>query len=146
LLAGWVPLPAREIVVGEMAASLTSEMLPDTLLVAVGANCTLKVLDCRADGGSGDVGTLSMKPAPVKLPCTMVKVALPDVVILRLCSAVLPNLPSFPLRRAAELLLAGCVPLPAREIVVGEMAASLTSETLPDTLPVAVGANCTLKV
>ena len=91
MLAGWVPLPAREIVVGEMAASLTSEMLPDTLLVAVGANCTLKVLDCPAARVSGNVGALMLKPAPVKLACAMVKLALPELVKVRFCTPVLPT-------------------------------------------------------
>src|SRR5437899_3668630 len=68
------------MVVGELAASLTSEMLPDTLPVAVGANCTLKVLDCPAARVSGNVSPLMLKPAPVKLPCAMVKLAPPELV------------------------------------------------------------------
>ena len=91
MLAGWVPLPAREIVVGEMAASLTSEMLPDTLLVAVGAKCTLKVLDCPGGRVSGKVSPLMLKPAPVKLACAMVKLALPELVKVRFCTPVLPT-------------------------------------------------------
>src|SRR5438128_8293385 len=91
LVGGWVPLPARVIVVGELAASLTSEMLPDTLLVAVGANCTLKVLDCPAARVSGNVGALMLKPAPVKLACAMVKLALPELVKVRFCTPVLPT-------------------------------------------------------
>ena len=91
MLAGWVPLPAREIVVGEMAASLTSEMLPDTLLVAVGAKCTLKVLDCPGGTVSGNVGPLMLKPAPVTGPCAMVKLALPELVKVTFCTPLLPT-------------------------------------------------------
>src|SRR2546425_555376 len=146
LLAGWVPLPAREIVVGEMAASLTSETLPDTLPVAVGANCTLKVLDCPAARVSGNVSPLMLKPGPVKLPCAMVKLRPPDSVKLMSCTVVLPTstLPKLALgfffkdSATTEIYL-----LPYTTLF---RSASLTSETLPDTLPVAVGANCTLKV
>ena len=76
MLAGWVPLPAREIVVGEMAASLTSEMLPDTLLVAVGAKCTLKVLDCPAARVSGRFSPVILKPVPETVTCETLTAAL----------------------------------------------------------------------
>ena len=36
--------------------------------------------------------------------------------------------------------------MPLRAMVLGELGALLTSETLPDTLPVVAGANCRLKV
>src|SRR5437870_1929883 len=115
-----------------MAASLTSEMLPDTLLVAVGANCTLKVLDCAGGRVSGKVSPLMLKPAPVELSCPFVHVALPDSMTwgFVVVAVTLPKLmfEGF----GMSWLLAGWVPLPAREIVLGEMAASLTSETLPD--------------
>src|SRR5437870_3052291 len=52
--------PLRAMVLGELAALLTSETLPDALLVAVGANCTLKVLDCPAARVSGNVGPLML--------------------------------------------------------------------------------------
>src|SRR2546425_5341213 len=79
------------MVLGELGALLTSERLPDTLPVAVGANCTLKVLDCPAPRVSGNVSPLMLKPAPVKLPCAMVKLALPELVKVRFCTPVLPT-------------------------------------------------------
>src|SRR5437870_9788606 len=133
------------MVLGELGALLTSETLPDTLPVAVGANCTLKVLDCPGGSVSGNVGPLMLKPAPVKLPCAMVKLALPELVKVRFCTPVLPTstLPKLTLEGATESC--GCTPVPLRAMVLGELGALLTSETLPDTLPMAVGANCTLR-
>src|SRR6266852_5083250 len=88
---GCTPVPLRAMVLGELGALLTSERLPDTLPVAVGANCTLKALDCPAARVSGKVSPLMLKPAPVKLPCAMVKLALPELVKVRFCTPVLPT-------------------------------------------------------
>src|SRR3989454_12161449 len=79
------------MVLGELAALLTSEMLPDALLVAVGANCTLKVLDCPAATVSGKVSPLMLKPAPVTGSCAMVRLAPPEFVKVRFCTPVLPT-------------------------------------------------------
>src|SRR5438445_12087859 len=92
------------MVLGELGALLTSEMPPDTLPVAVGANCTLKVLDCPAARVSGNVSPLMLKPAPVKLPWAMVKLALPELVKVKFCMLVLPTstLPKVALGGLAE--------------------------------------------
>src|SRR5712691_811616 len=134
------------MVLGELGALLTSERLPDTLPVAAGANCTLKVLDCPAARVSGKVSPLMLKPAPVKLPCAMVKLALPELVKVRFCTPLLPTstLPKLTLGGVTESC--GCTPVPLRAMVLGELGALLTNETLPDTLPVVAGPNCTLKV
>ena len=84
-------MPLRAMVLGEFGALLTSEMPPDALPVVVGVNCTLKVLDCPAGRVSGKVSPLMLKPAPVKLPCAMVKLALPELVKVRFCTPVLPT-------------------------------------------------------
>src|SRR5438132_261142 len=125
-----------------MAASLTSEMLPDTLLVAVGAKCTLKVLDCPGGRVRGKVSPLMLKPAPVKLACAMVKLAPPELVRVRFCTPVLPTstLPKLTQRNGTRLNSSHTVPLSAMLLV--ELGALLTSETLLDSLPVVVGANC----
>src|SRR3989442_12210771 len=79
------------MVLGELGASLTSETLPDTLPVAVGANCTLKLLDCPGARVRGKVSPLMVKPAPVTVPCAMVKLALPELVKVRFCTPVVPT-------------------------------------------------------
>src|SRR5437899_11835476 len=134
------------MVLGELGALLTSEMPPDALPVVVGANCTLKVLDCPGGRVSGNVSPLMLKPAPVTGPCAMVKLALPELVKVRLCTPVLPTstLPKLTLAGVTESC--GCTPVPLRAMVLVELGALLTSETLPDTLPGVAGANCTLKV
>src|SRR3989442_12593413 len=67
-LGDWAPVPVKGMVLGELGALLTSETLPDALPVVVGANCTLKVLDCPGGRVSGNVSPLMLKPAPVTLP------------------------------------------------------------------------------
>src|SRR5205807_1574035 len=134
------------MVLGELAALLTSEMLPDALLVAVGANCTLKVLDCPAARVSGKVSPLMLEPAPVTGYCAMVRLAPPEFVKVRFCTAVLPTstLPKLTLGGMTET--SGCSPVTLSLHDALPISALLTSEMLPDALPVAVGANCTLKV
>src|SRR2546426_1171062 len=101
---GGTPLALGATVLGELGALLTSEMPPDALPVVVGVNCTLKVLDCPAGRVSGNVGPLMLKPAPAKLPWAMVKLALPELVKVRVCTPVLPTstLPKLTLGGATE--------------------------------------------
>src|SRR5207245_2891624 len=134
------------MVPGELGALLTSETLPDALPVVVGANCTLKVLDCPAARVSGKVSPLMLKPAPVTLPCAMVKLALPELVKVRFCTPVAPTstLPKLTLGGVTESC--GCTPVPLRAMVLGAFFAYTTLYRSPDALPVVAGANCTLKV
>src|SRR2546426_203832 len=134
------------MVLGELAALLTSEMLPDALLVAVGANCTLKVLDCPAATVSGKVSPLMLKPAPVTGSCAMVRLAPPELVKVRFCTPVLPTstLPKLTLGGVTESW--GCTPVPLRMIRLPARSTLLPYTTLFRSLLVAVGANCTLKV
>src|SRR5437899_9149182 len=88
---GCTPVPLRAMVLGELGALLTSDTLADTLPVAVGANCTLKVLDWPAGRVSGNVDPLMLKPAPVTVACAMVKLAVPELVRVIVCVLVLPT-------------------------------------------------------
>src|SRR5437870_1696707 len=134
------------MVLGELAALLTSEMLPDALPVAVGANCTLKVLDCPGGRVTGNESGRVPWRDTVTVSWAMVRLALPELVKVRFCTPVLPTstLPKLTLGGVTESW--GCTPVPLRAMVLGELGALLMSDTLPDTLPVSVGANCTLKV
>src|SRR2546427_302731 len=134
------------MVLGELGASLTSEMLPDTLLVAVGANCTLKVLDCPAGRVSGNVRMVMVKACPPVIAKAMIQFSPPEFVKVRFCTPVLPTSFFFNDTATTEiytLSLHDALPI---SMVLGELGASLTSEMPPDALPVVVGANCTLKV
>src|SRR3989442_979590 len=94
------------MVLGELGVLLTSEMLPDTLPVAVGANCTLKVLDCPAGRVSGKVSPLMLKPGPVAPPRATVRLALPVLVKVTACMLLLPTV-TFPKAMLAGLALSG---------------------------------------
>lgn len=78
--AGCVPLPVRDATVGELCALLLIETVPDAPPGAVGANCALKVVDCPGARESGKVSPLMPKPAPVALPCKILKLAVPEFV------------------------------------------------------------------
>src|SRR2546425_7478830 len=119
------------MVLGELGALLTSETLPDALPVAVGANCTLKVLDCPAARVRGKVSPLMLKPAPVKLACAMVRLAPPELVRVRFCTPVLPTSTLPKLAMADVTATCTCTPVPLTAMGLGELGALLTSETLP---------------
>src|SRR3989442_1449793 len=105
------------MVLGELGASLTSEMPPDALPVVVGANCTLKVLDCPGGRVSGKLSPLMLKPGTVELPRATVKLTLPELLKLTACVLLLPTV-TFPKATLAGLALScpfpwGVVFLPA---------------------------------
>jgi len=89
--AACVPLPAREATVGELRALLLIETLPDALPGAVGANCALKVLDCPGARANGKVKPLMAKPAPVTLPCEILKLAVPELVKVTAWALAVPT-------------------------------------------------------
>src|SRR2546426_9784505 len=126
---------------GELCAMLTSESEPATLLVFGGVICRPKVLDCPAARVSGNVSPLMLKPAPVKLPCAMVKLAPPELVKVRFCTPVLPTstLPKLRSegRRCRERVKMSVVAVSLKK----KLGAVLTSGRLPDALPWDVGAN-----
>src|SRR5438128_2533506 len=87
---------------------------------------------------------------PEPLPCTTTCVSTvspraPD----RLIEEVVPSASVFPTRtklgetQTGKAALAGCAPVPDREIVVGEFVAVLATDTEPLTLPAAEGAKAT---
>jgi hypothetical protein len=65
--------------------------------------------------------------------------------MVSVCVLVTPTvtLPKLTLEGVTEIC--GCTPVPLREIDAGELVALLTTVTLPERLPVEVGANVTLK-
>ena len=61
------PVPARATVARELAALLTTEMLPVTEAAAVGTKLALKVAVWPAAKVRGRVSPLTLKPVPVTL-------------------------------------------------------------------------------
>jgi len=87
-----------------------------------------------------------LKPVPVTLACEIVRFVFPPFVMLIGCDALLP-VTTFPKDTLEGLAaICACIPVPLSVIVVGEFAALLVIETLPDALPADVGANCTVNV
>lgn len=63
----WIPVPLKEMVVGELLALFVTETLPLTLPVAVGAKVMLREALCPAARVKGAVIPLAAKPLPVTL-------------------------------------------------------------------------------
>src|SRR2546425_8185806 len=62
---GVKPLPLRFTATGDAEASLTIEMLPVSLTTDLGANATLRLLDCPGPSLSGNMSPLTLKSDPV---------------------------------------------------------------------------------
>ena len=58
------PVPSRVTLAGEPVALLTMEMLPVTLPLTVGLNCTFRVRLCAGESVTGVLPPASKKPAP----------------------------------------------------------------------------------
>lgn len=92
------------MVVGELGALLTTEMLPVTLPAAAGANLALRVVLWPTAKVTGRVSPLTLKTAPVTLAWEMVRLALPKLVKVTICELLLPTV-TFP-----KLMLVGFAP------------------------------------
>jgi hypothetical protein len=140
------PVPLSEIVVGEVGALLTSVIDPFTLPAAAGPNTALNVVALPAAMVTGAVMPEVLKPAPETVTEEIVTVALPPFVRLMVCELFVPvvTLPNAAVVGVADNC--GCVPVPLREIVSGELGALLTTVIDPVTLPAALGPNTALNV
>jgi hypothetical protein len=72
------------IVVGELGALLTIEMLPVALPAVVGANCAVKVAICPTLIVSGVAMPLILNPVPEAVACEIVRLAVPEFVSVTL--------------------------------------------------------------
>ncbi len=89
---------------------------------------------------------LKAKPAPVRVACETLRLALPGLLKVIVCVLPRPTVTFPKLTLAGTTEICGCTPAPESTIVAGEFVALLATLTLPDALPGAVGANCALKV
>ncbi len=65
---GWLPVPVNVSEVGEFAALLRNEMLPEAEPAACGANVIVKGTLCPAITVTGKVIPLTENPSPLQLP------------------------------------------------------------------------------
>ena len=88
------------------------------------------------------------KPAPETLIWETLTLELPVSVSVTVCAALLPTftLPKLRLVGLAVSRKVAVTPVPLRAIASGELGALLTSETVPVTLPAALGVKATLNV
>src|SRR5215470_8963963 len=84
-------VPFRLTDVGELGALLTIEMLPEAAPAAVGAKAALMVVCWPALTLSGSEEPLTLKGAPDAVICVMVRVAVPVLVMIRVCEVVVPT-------------------------------------------------------
>lgn len=140
-----VPVPLRVIARGEFGALLTSETDPLTAPALVGANATLNVVLAPAAIVLGNERPLELNPVPLTLAAVIVTLALPPFDRVIVCELLFPviTLPKFTLDGFADNC--GCTPVPLNGMDAGDPGALLVSEMLPEALPVAPGANFTVK-
>ena len=102
------PLPAREIVVGELVALLATITLPVTLPVLIGAKVTSKVVDWPGARMVPEGTLLALNPVPEALTLEMVRLAVPEflsvaVSMLLLLVSTFPKLKVVGLTLSAEV-------------------------------------------
>jgi hypothetical protein len=134
-----VPVPLKAIVVGELGALLTIEMLPLALAAVVGANWALNVVLSPAPNVSGALSPLILIPAPDAVAPVIVTLAVPAFVNVIDWVPLLPTAtdPKFTLEGLA--LSWPCIPVPVNAIVAGEPGALLTIEMPPVAAPAEAG-------
>ena len=140
------PVPVRLSVVGDPAALLVRTTLPLTAVVPVGAKVTVKELVPPAAIFRGVVSPLIVKPVPLIVALEIDSVALPALVIVTVLGLLLPSVtvPNATGEGLSEIC--GATPAPLKGRVFGELLALLVSVMLPDTFPVTVGANITVRI
>jgi len=139
-----MPVPASGTTRGEFGVLLINVMLPEKLLAEAGAKPTVNEEEPPGAMESGKARPEEVKPAPARVACETLRVAVPGFRIVIVCELVTPTLtlPKVTLDGMTEIC--GCTPVPLREIVAGELVALLRTVTLPEREPAEVGANVTL--
>ena len=137
-----VPLPVRAMFkVGFAGSLLVIARLPLTAPAVVGRNVRVNVAVWPELIVLGVVIPLTPNSAPVNVSMEMVRSAPPEFVIVRLhvpCVPV-PTLPKSTDELLGEICARGFTPVALRFSTNGVLVASSTIETVPLTLPMAVG-------
>ena len=87
-----VPVPLRDMVVGEFGALLVIVTVPAKLPAVVGANKTLKVVVPAAAIVAGSVSPLTLYAAPLTDNSEIVRGAVPVFVIVKVSDFVCPSI------------------------------------------------------
>src|SRR2546427_7895322 len=88
---GVKPLPLRFTVTGDPESSLTIEMLPVSVETDLGANATLRLLDCPGPSASGNMSPLTLKSDPVTCGGETVRPPLPELLSVTIWVLILPT-------------------------------------------------------
>lgn len=123
-----------------MEALLVTVSEPVTLPEAVGAKMALQLADCPAASVRGRVRPLILKPVPLVVAAESVTLAVPVLVIVTFCVALLPRLTLPKLMLAGEAETCSVTPAPLRATVAGELLALLATLMAPVEAPVTAGA------
>ena len=139
-------MPENDALVGEFVALLTIETLPLIGPDALGKKVRLKPVDCPGASVSGTESPLILNSLPITFAWEIVTLPVPTFV------RVTTTAPWSPSTTLPKLVLVGLpesrsvTPVPDNDTFVGELVALLVIETLPATLPDAVGVKVVLKV
>jgi hypothetical protein len=143
------PVPLRFIVSGDPGASLVTFTVPVAFPGVVGANFTLSVAACPVFNMAGVVKPLTVNPVPAATTLEICTAALPELVNVILCAALLPvaTVPKLRLVVLAVNLPAGAaVPVPVNPITSAGPLPLLAIVIVPVALPILAGANFTASV
>jgi hypothetical protein len=136
------PVPDRDTVAGEPVALLTIKMLPLTLPLTVGLNCTPRVRLCAGESVTGVLPPASRKPAPFRVICEMLTLEFPVLLTVTFCGAddvPVVTLPKLRLVGLMPRVSVAAIPEPLRLTELGDVGALLTIEMLPEAVPTDVG-------
>lgn len=141
---GVTPVPESATTNGELGELFTSVRLPEKLPAEAGAKLTAKEDVPPGGTESGRASPEILKPVPDKSAWVRLRLAVPGLLMVRVCEPVEPTdtLPKLVLAGITEIC--GCTPVPLRVMVAGELVALLVTEMVPEKLPVVVGAKATL--
>lgn len=146
---GVTPAPLREIIEGELLASLATETLPVAPPVAAGANVTVRSVEFPGPRVVVAPTPLALKPVPLTVTAEKVRLAFPLLAKVTPRELVPPTLtlPKVTLLGLAVSCGAAVVtPAPDRATVVGEFWALLVIAKVPETAPEEDGAKRICKV
>ena len=133
-LTGAAPAPVSGMTRGELAALLVTVTPPERLPVVVGANATLKEVDCPAARVTGSAKPLALNPAPLAAICETDTLLLPVFVRVTFCVALVGvvTLPKPTEEGVGVIWSTGETPEPASATTTGELGELSVKVRLPE--------------